>query len=175
MHKIRNAAFLATAIIAVTGAYGLLTPSITHSFTITIDRPLIYVFTTLADARQLPNWVRSLEHVQPVGRSLFPGMPASTYELKYSKALLDASYRLDIVTIDPVSTVSTRMHNGSAIFEGYIHLRPKGSSTELDVMMTAKGASFLTRAILPLARWRLASETEENFQRFKAYVERDRD
>jgi len=173
MRKIRNAALVVIAIILGIVAYGLLTPSITHSFTVTIDRPVIAVFTKLADARQMPNWVRSLERVEPVGRPLFPGMPTSSYDLQYSQALLGRTYRLDILSVEPLSAISTRLHNDAASLVAEVRFKGEGGSTVMDVAINAQGGSLLTRMFLPLARWKVASESEENFQRFKAFMEKD--
>jgi hypothetical protein len=173
MRNIRNAAIAAIAIVAGIAAYGLLTPSITHTFTVTIDRPVMNVFSTLVDARQLPKWVRSLERVEPVGRPLFPGMPSASYDLYYSQALLEPSYRLDIVNIDPITSVSARLKNRSASFEGGVQLHPEGKATRLEITMTAKGESFVTRVLLPYARWRFVSEGEECFHRLKEVLENE--
>lgn len=162
---------MAFTLIAGIVVYGLLTPTITHTFTVMIDRPVMSVFATLVDVRQMPKWVRSLERVEPVGRPLFPGMPSASYDLYYSRALLEPSYRLDIVNMDPPIAASARLNNQSASFEGDVQLHPEGKSTRLEITMTAKGVSFIPRVLLPFARWRLASEGEENFHRFKEVME----
>jgi uncharacterized protein YndB with AHSA1/START domain len=171
MRYIRNTAILAIVIIVAIGAYGLLTPSITHSFSVSVDRPVITVFATLADARQMPKWVRSLEKVEPIGRPLFPGMPTSSYDLHYSKALLGTTYRLDILSVEPLSSISTRLHNRESSLTADVSLHGEAGSTRLEVTMTAQGGSPITRMFLPLAKWKVVSESEENFHRFKQVLE----
>lgn len=151
--------------------YGLLTPTIEHSFEVTVDRSVIPVFTRLVAVNDMPKWVRSLERVEPIGFNPIPGLPMGSYDLFYSKGLSSRQFRMDVLEVDPINTVKVRMGNDMMELECTATFTPQGDRTLMSLHSLTRGKVLLTRMALPFFIWRLRKETEENIANFKRLVE----
>ncbi len=156
---------------AALAVYGLLTPTITHKFSVQINRPVIPVFTKLASVNDMPQWIRGLDRVEPKGFHILPGLPTGSYDLFYSKGTLRREFQLDILNVDPLSSVKVRMSNDLMEIDCTARFSADRGSTILKLEAVAKGKGVLARMMLPLAKWRLESETEENIHRLKTILE----
>jgi len=152
---------------------GLLTPTISHSLEVTVNRPVIPVFTKLVAVNDAPQWIRGLERAEPIGFNPIPGLPVGSYNLFYSKGISSRTFRMDIKEVDPLEKVKVRMSNGMMELECTAIFTPQGDRTLLSLETICKGRGTLSKMVLPYFKWRLASETEENIARFKEILERN--
>lgn len=152
--------------------YGLLTPSITHSFEATVNRPVIPVFTKMVSVNDMPQWIWGLERAEPSGFNPIPGLPVGSYNLFYSTGIASKTFRMDIMEVNPLQKVKIRLGNDVMEMECTAVFTPQGDKTFLSLEVITKGKGIFSRMAVPFFRWRLAAETEENIARFKEILER---
>ncbi|MCF8257687.1 MAG: hypothetical protein K9J06_09045 [Flavobacteriales bacterium] len=151
--------------------YGLLTPTITHTFDVTVNRPIIPVFAKLVSVNDMPQWVRGLETVEARGFNIIPGFPMGSYDLHYGSATVRDYFQMDILNIDPLQSAKVRLSNDMMEIECMAVFTAQGDSTVMSLQAVAKGKGLVARMALPYVKWRLRSETEENVARFKEIIE----
>lgn len=151
--------------------YGLLTPTISHTFEVTVDRPVIPVFSKLVSVNDMPQWVRGLERTEPVGFNPIPGLPVGTYNLFYTQGISSRHFRMDILTVNPLQKVKVRLSNDIMELECTGIFTPQGDRTHMTLETVTRGKGLLAKMALPYFKWRLVAETEENMARLQEILE----
>lgn len=158
-------------LLGVLAGYGLLTPTVSHSFEVIINRPVIPVFTKMASVNDMPQWIRGLERVEPIGFNPIPGLPVGSYNLFYAQGITSTDFRLDILDVDPLSKIRVRMSNKVMELECTAVFVPDGEQTVMQLHAVSKGTTLLARMTAPYLKGRLRSETEENIGSLKRVLE----
>lgn len=159
-------------LLVVLAAYGLMTPQISHHYEIRVEKGVMPVFITLANADNLTQWVRGLEKVEPKPGNLpFPGLPVGSYTLFYSKGIVSRYYDLTVIKAVPLSEMAVKLTNIEADMKCTVVLKNDGHGTLLIVDVLAKANTVWGKMLLPYMKWRLGAEIDGNFEKFKSVVE----
>jgi hypothetical protein len=162
-----------SGILAVSGivGYGLLTPSITEHTEVTVRLPLAPTYSRILDIDDLSEWLQGLEEVKSREKNIFPGIPAGSYDLRFSDRAFNNEMQLDVLDIEPLESVKVRLHNDHIEILCTLTLKAYGSATDISAKSVVSGKSLLAKVVLPHMKKRLLKEKNDNLNRFKAMVE----
>lgn len=155
--------------VAVLLFIGVFVPVVDDEFEVTIHRPVMQVYATMANMQQAPQWVVGLDSVKQTNG--FLALPGSVFTLYYSGNDINNTYQMEIVKMVPLQSVKFKLHNSILEFDVSIKFTSEGNGTKLNTYIQMRGKGLLARSFLPLLKSSISQVAKDNFQELKKLQE----
>ncbi|MBL4586705.1 MAG: hypothetical protein JKX84_06585 [Flavobacteriales bacterium] len=156
-------------LIAVLLLIGVFIPEVDDKFETRIERPVVGVFASMLNTKDLPNWIKGLDEIKQT--SGFLAMPGSTFDLYYQGKETESVYKVEILEMIPLQLVRFKMQNEMIELDVSLKIEADDLATIVTVYYQGKGKGIVARSFLPLLKSVLTDELRENLSTFKQLQE----
>ncbi len=146
-------------------------PRLDYKLSFTIHKPIDQVFVAFLDIDLMKDYMANLKSIEMLHGK--PGEVGTKFRLTFEENGDHVFVEEEIIAVEPNKYLKFSMDN--KVLEGFgeFKLAAKDSTTSVTYINNVRGKNIFWKSILALARSTIIERTQNDFDRFKAIIEKN--